>query len=139
MAKSVTDMNVALRVARGAKIERPEQTVNIPGLAEAMERFMALKREHSKMHSAAIDKKLGKLDELIAAVKGIKVEAADLGPVMNLLAQIQKDHSALMAKKDEYDEQDRKPCNYKVTGKRDRRGLIDLEAGLVFTPMTADD
>ena len=40
----------------------------------------------------------------------------------------EKEHMAMKT-----DDTDHSPCSYKVTGKRDQRGLIDLEHGLIFT------
>ena len=140
MVRKVSDMQLQLAQAKGAQVSRPPMNFKSPELVAIMEKFFAMKQENSAKHEAKWKEKLAKMDEMIAAVKAIKIDVpkgTDLGPVMKLLAQIQKDHSALMSKGD--DDDNDAPCAYKVTGKRDQRGLIDLEAGLVFTPMKGDE
>lgn len=143
MGRPIKEMELQMRSNRGAKVERPEQTVRVPELVELFKHFHQMKHEHSMKHEAKWEEKLKKLDELIAAVKGIKLDTpkgTDLGPIMKLLADIQKEHTKIAADhaamKAEYsDDDDDEPCTYKLTGKRDQRGLIDLEYGLTFTPI----
>jgi hypothetical protein len=138
-------MELQLRTARGAKIERPEQTVRIPQLATIMDQLLTFKREQQSKYEAKWSEKFKKMDELIAAVKGIEPGGqVDLGPVMKMMADIQKDHKRIAAehaamkasKPEEHEEHE--PCEYKLTGKRMANGLIDIEAGLIFTPIGRD-
>lgn len=145
MAKKVTEMDLILASDRGAKMSRPPMEVQIPDLVELFKDFQQMKIDRSKKHEASIEKKLAKMDEIVKAInaaakKSTQAKTVDLGPIMKLLNEIRKEHQAIVSefnahKKhcDEHDDDDDEPCDYKLTGKRDQRGLIDLEAGLIFT------
>ncbi len=130
MVRRVKDMDLQLAREKGAQVSRPKMEIDFPGLAVIIEYFkheMAEEKDDSK-HKEAHAQKVKLMQELIAAVKAIKAPAParpmDLKPLMTL-----------MADKSESGE----PCDYKLTGKRDQRGLIDLEYGLTFTAIRNDD
>ncbi len=144
MGRPITEMELSMRADRGARIERPEQVVKIPQLAKMVEAMLSFKREQQKKYEAKWEQKFAKMDQLIAAVQNIKpADQVDLAPLMKMMADIQKEHKKIAAEhavlKAEYSKgeeyEDHEPCEYKLTGKRDRRGLIDLEHGLTFTPV----
>jgi len=143
MVKRVTDKDLILAQERGGKLKRPPIKLEIPELVELFNKFHQMKIDRSKKHEAGIEKKLGKMDEIVKAInaaakKSTTAKSVDLGPIMKLLNDIRKEHQAIVsefnAHKKHCDEhEDDEPCDYKLTGKRDQRGLIDLEAGLIFT------
>jgi hypothetical protein len=132
-------MQLALAQQRGAKLERPPMELQIPELVQLMEKFQAMKAEHAAKHEANFEKKLKKMDEIVKAIQAAaaksstlaKVEIPGMKELLGLMADLKKlqiEHA-----KHEATEDDDEPCNYKLTGRRDQRGLIDLEHGLTFT------
>lgn len=141
MVKQVTQLDLQRVVQKGAKVERIPALVQVPELVTLFEHFHKMKHAHAERHEANFAKKLAKMDEIVKAIEKAasqsKTQAAkpvDMGPVMKLLNDIRKEHQgfkAELAARPEAEEHE--PCDYKLTGKRDQRGLIDLEAGLMFT------
>lgn len=130
MVKRVTDMQLRLAQDQGKVVTRPPMKVEFPELINLIEHFQQMKREFAEKHEKKWEQKLERLDKLIAAV-----EKSGGGEVAKALAKIQKEHNAMAAEAKALKSMahTHKPCSYKVTGKRDQRGLIDLEAGLTFT------
>ncbi len=126
MARNVTNMDLVASKDRGARIERPEQTMRIPELVRFMEHLQQMKSDQQAAHDKAIAQKLAKMDEVIKAIQAIKTPAAakaqDLKPLVKAITEMRQEAA-----------DPHKSCSYKVTGKRDQRGLIDLEHGLIFT------
>ena len=140
MAKRVTDMQLALAQQRGAKLERPPMELQVPELVKLFESFHQMKAEHAQKHEANFEKKLKKMDEIVKAIQAAaakssnlaKVEIPGMKELLGLMADLKKlqiEH----AKHEATEDDDHEPCSYKMTGKRDQRGLIDIEAGLTFT------
>ncbi len=136
MAKRVSDMELQLARDRGAKVTRPAMEIDFPGLATIIEYFkheMAEEKndgkddKDDKAHAEHRAKKFQMMKELIAAVKAIKTpQPLDLKPLI----------AAVTAQREESGGE---PCDYRLTGRRDQRGLIDLEHGLTFTAIRNDD
>jgi putative sterol carrier protein len=125
---------------RGGKVSIMAKIISLPGLEQLVRHFHEMKHEQTKTYAAVHAAKIAKLDQLIEAVKGSK---NDMMPVMVELIKIQKEHVTLIADfnahKEHCDqEDDEERCAYKLTGKRDRRGFIDLEYGLTFTPVKGE-
>jgi len=120
-------------------------TVDIPGLDKMMEHLHAMKHERQKSHEGMTEKKLAKMDEVIKAIQAIKFPTLPKGdasaPVMKMMEKILKEHATIVAEfkahKEHCDREDEEHemVAYKLTGKRDQRGLIDFEHGLMFTPV----
>lgn len=139
MVKRVTQLDLQRVVQKGASIERVPALVQIPELAALFEKFHQAKNDRSKRHEANFEKKLAKMDEIVKAIeaagkKSTAVKPVDLGPVMKLLNDIRKEHQGMKAELAALPEHsENELCDYKLTGSRDQRGLIDLEKGLTFT------
>lgn len=140
--RRVTAKDLELAQKNGAKITRPPMSVEIPGLEKAMEHLHAMKHERQKSHEALTEKKLAKMDEVIKAIGAIKPgKDTDLSPLMKMMQKILKEHATIVAefnahkKHCDLEDEEHEQVAYKLTGKRDRRGLIDLEHGLMFTPV----
>lgn len=128
-------------VQRPSKIEAPQLT----DIAQIMREFAAMKKDVAAKYEEKWKKKLAKMDELIEAIRACAPDNTSNGELMAMLKNIQKEHTkiasehaALMAvEKEEHEggHDDDEPCTYKLTGRRDNRGLIDLEYGLTFTPV----
>jgi len=138
MVRRVKDMDLQLARERGAQVSRPKMEIDFPGLATIIDYFKNELAEEKKdaasdaEHKKKWAEKMAKFDELITAVKAIKAPAParpmDLKPLI----------AAVLARREESGD-DSEPCDYKLTGKRDQRGLIDLEYGLTFTAIRNDD
>ena len=147
MVRKVTEMDLVVARDRGAQLNRPPMEVKIPELVELFEKFHQMKADRYNKHEANIEKKLSAMGDIVKAINAAAKRSSasvDLGPIMKLLNDIRKEHQAIVSdfnahKKhcDEHD--DDEPCDYKLTGKRDQRGLIDLEAGLIFTAVPRGD
>jgi len=147
MVRKVTDMDLVLARERGAQSTRPPVEMQFPELIQLIEHYHEMKHENAQRHEANFSKKLAKRDDSVKAIEkatAAKTQAAkpvDLKPFMKMLTSIQAEHIKILKEhtmlKAEYGEgEEHKPCDYKITGKRDQRGLIDLEAGLTFTAVT---
>ena len=142
MARRMTAMDLQVAAQNGAEVNRPKQVIDSPQLgdiAEIMRQFAAMKQEMSDKYEAKWRAKLAKMDELINAIANIKLEGGEhSAEVVRLLAQIKKEHSTMGATQAALKEvaHVHENCAYKVTGRRDQRGLIDLEYGLTFTPVS---
>jgi putative sterol carrier protein len=141
VADPISKQEIAEIEKRGGKVSLMAKIVSIPGLEKLVRHFHEMKHEQTKTYAAVHAAKIAKLDQLIEAVKGSK---GDMMPVMVELIKIQKEHVTLIADfnahKEHCDqEDDDEPCAYRVTGKRDRRGFIDLEVGLLFTPVPKEE
>ena len=73
--------------------------------------------------------------EMIEAIKANHVDIDPLAAAMAELVALKKAHEERERKEDDDDDDDDDDqlCDYRLTGTRDRRGLIDLEEGLTFT------
>lgn len=141
MPDPLTKKDIAEIEARGGQVNLMAKIISIPVLEKIARHFTEMKQAHLESYKAAHAAKLAKLDELI---KVLEKKEIDLTPVLNIMGEIQKDHAriaaehkALMEKGDDYEEHE--PCEYKLTGRRDRRGFIDIEHGLTFTPVKNDE
>lgn len=141
MVKRVTQIDLQRAAARGAEVTKIPQLVEIPELEKLLTEMMGqevrIRDEKNRRWGENHQEKMAKFDELIAAIKSATPATLDLAPIMAMVREIQRDHkkiaaehAALMAGGEE-----REPCTYKLTGRRDQRGLIDLEYGLTFTPV----
>ncbi|TFH48857.1 MAG: hypothetical protein E4H01_05510 [Lysobacterales bacterium] len=147
MVRMLTKAELEGIASRGGQVDRLPQKmsivdpVTIEGLQKLFADMMEMKRSHSAAHQAQWEKKFAKMDQLITAVKAA-AKGTDLGPVMKMMADIQAEHkkiavehAALKVEYEREDESEDEGCAYKLTGRRDQRGLIDLEYGLTFTPV----
>ena len=123
--------------ARGGKVNLLAKIIAVPALENLVRHFHEMKHEQMMGYKEAHAAKLKKMDEMIAAigkptlVPGLR----DLVQIMTELKALQVEHEL----KEDDEDDEHKPCAYKVTGKRDRRGFIDLEHGLTFTPVENDE
>lgn len=138
--RRVTAKDLELAQKNGATLTRPPMSVEIPGLDKMMEHLHAMKHERQKSHEALTEKKLAKMDEVIKAIG--EITGAGTEPaLMQMMEKILKEHATIVAEfkahKEHCDREDEEHemVAYKLTGKRDRRGLIDFEHGLMFTPV----
>lgn len=142
-------MDLQLATEKGAKVTRPKMAVEFPELVELFKHFHEMKHQHSMKHEEQWEKKFAKMDQLVKAIEGIKLEPGKPGKpgndkavaeVAKILLQIKKEHSTVTAEHKALKEMahTHEACDYKVTGKRDQRGLIDLEHGLTFTAIHND-
>jgi hypothetical protein len=107
--------------ARGGKVHTMPKHVAMPGLEAVIAQFAALKKdagERHDRHNAAMLERIDKLLEAIASIRLVPGKPQDLAPLIAAIGEMRQEHE---------------PCDYKLTGKRDRRGFIDLEHGLTFT------
>jgi hypothetical protein len=131
-------MDLQLAGEQGKQVSRPPLEVQLPDLEKLMEHFHQMKHEKMEAWSKNHAAKMAKLDELIKAVQGIKLEGGgsskDSEKLAQILLQIKKEHSTVTAEHKALKEvaHVHENCNYRVTGRRDQRGLIDLEHGLLF-------
>ncbi len=125
---------------RGGQIDTLAKVIAIPVLEKIARHFDEMKHEELASYKAASESKLAKMDELI---KVLESKSIDLGPVVAIVAAIKAEHATLIADfnahKEHCDKEDDEPCAYRVTGQRDRRGFIDIEVGLLFTPVPKDE
>ncbi len=147
MVRTVTKEGIASILARGGSVtpvpkEIPPE-VRIEGMSEAIEKYHQVKHEKMKAWSENHAAKLAKLDELIKAVKNQDLAEAmkQLVAIQTSMLELKVAHEAREAIEDleDLDDDDDEPCTYKLTGKRDRRGFIDIEYGLTFTPVKNDE
>jgi len=146
MVKRVTQLDLQRVVQKGARIDRIPALVEIPEMVKLFEHFHKMKHEHAQRHEANFEKKLAAMAAIVKAIEKAAAQSAkspapakpiDLAPIMKLIGDIRKEHQAFALKMAERPEaEEHEPCDYKLTGKRDQRGLIDLEAGLTFTAVT---
>ena len=134
--RRVTERDLELAQASGAKLTRPNMVVELPGLEEMMKHFHAMKHERTKSHEAMTEKKLAKMDEVIKAIQATGA-GKDQAGLMAMMQKILKEHATIVAEFNAHKkhcdmEDDEEPHDYKLTGRRDQRGLIDLEYGLKF-------
>jgi hypothetical protein len=108
---------------KGGKVETMPKLVHAPGLEQIALQFAEIKREAADRHMKHNHAMMTRLDALIESVKAIKITATpqDLAPLAAAIMSMRQAHT------------EHEPCDYKLTGKRDRRGFIDLEHGLTFT------
>lgn len=141
MAKRVSDMELAIAQKRGAQVTRPALKVEFPELIALIEQYHGMKEKMRGQYQEKWEKKLAKMDELIKAISNIKLEAGPGGgnekqllELGKLILSIKKEHSTVQAEHKALASMahTHEPCNYKVTGVRDQRGLIDIEKGLLF-------
>ena len=141
MAKRVSDMELQLARDRGAKVTRPAMEIDFPGLATIIEYFkheMAEEKndgkddKDDKAHAEHRAKKFQMMQQLIDAVKAVKMPAAPRQKDIDLKPLIE----AVMARRE--DDDDGEACDYKLTFKRDQRGLIDGDQGILFTAIDKD-
>lgn len=134
MVRRVTDMQLQLAREKGAQVSRPAMKIEFPELVALFEHYQEMKRKHSEKHEAQWEKKFAKMDELVKAIQNITIEGSS-PEIAKILLAIKKEHSTVTAEHKALKAMahTHENCNYKVTGKRDQRGLIDIEAGLTFT------
>lgn len=143
MPEPISKLEIAEIEARGGKVSLMAKIISIPGLEQIARHFHDMKHEQAEAYKVASAAKLEKMDELI---KVLDTKPTDLMAIVAIVAGIKSDHATLSADFLEHkahcdaeDEEDEEPCEYKLTGKRDRRGFIDLEYGLTFTPVKKDE
>ena len=144
MPEPISKIEIAEIEARGGKVSLLARIISIPGLEKIAQHFHEMKHEQAESYKEASAKKLAKMDELI---KVLETKPTDLMAIVAIVAGIKSDHTTLSAEFHEHkahcdaeeDEHEEEPCAYKLTGKRDRRGFIDLEYGLTFTPVKSDE
>lgn len=119
--------------ARGGKVNLMAKIIAMPVLENLVRHFHEMKHEQQENYKAAMEAKLKKMDEMIAAIS-----KPTLVPGLRDLVQIMTELKALQVEHEKKEDDEHEPCAYKVTGKRDRRGFIDLEHGLTFTPVKDD-
>ncbi len=120
--------------ARGGQIEMLAKVISVPGLEQIARHFHDMKTEEAAAYKSAHDAKLAKMDQLIKAL-----ESKDLADAMKRLCEIQNAMLEMKKKHMQEKDEEHEPCEYKLTGRRDRRGFIDIEHGLTFTPVKNDE
>lgn len=143
MVRQVSELDLEKARRQGAEVAQRASKIEAPQLAEIaeiMRQFAAMKKDMADKYEAKWKAKLEKMDELIGAIKAVEM-TADNSELVKMLRDIRKEHTkiasehaALMAVEKE-EHEGGGACTYKVTGRRDQRGLIDLEYGLTFTPV----
>ncbi len=146
MHEPISKKELELVEGRGGQVDILAKIISIPALEAITQLILQVKIDQAESYTDGQEEKLAKFDELI---KAIESKSMDLGPVVRIVAEIQKEHTALIAdfnahkehckKHEEEEEHEEERCAYKLTGKRDRRGFIDIEYGLTFTPVKDDD
>ena len=146
MVREVSKEGIASVLARGGMAtpvpKEPPPEVKIQGLDEIMGQILGMKQEKMDAWKESHAAKLEKLDEMIQAIKENQLDIEPLTMLMAELVALKAAHEArevLEDLEDDDDDHDDEPCEYKLTGRRDRRGLIDLEYGLTFTPVKSDE
>jgi len=128
--KAISKLELEEIHARGGKVETLAKIISVPGLEVIAKHFQELKAEQAAAHQKMGDAKLAKLDKLIKAIQGSKI---DLGAIVKMISEIQKEHGIMKAQLENRVE-GKEPCEYLLTFERDRRGLIDGTKGIRFTP-----
>ncbi len=146
MPDSISKKELELVEKRGGRIDILAKIISIPALEAITQLMLQVKIDQAESYTEGQEEKMAKFDELI---KTLADKELNLGPVVRIVAEIQKEHTALIAdfnahkehckKHEEEEEHEHEPIAYKLTGKRDRRGFIDLEYGLTFTPVKDGD
>lgn len=134
MAKQFSEDELEALRRRGAGVQRLSTEVSVPELRQMFEAHQATMTEKMARWEKNHSEKMAKFDELIKAIQvaGNKRSGAiDTGPIMKLIGEMQREHKELVATM----ATEKERCAYKLTGRRDQRGLIDLEYGLTFTPV----
>ena len=108
-----------------------------------------MKHEEMASYKDAQDSKLAKFDELIQVIKeaasGSDAEVkAMLVRIMTEHSEVLREHATLTEQFNAHKEHCEKHegdelCAYRLTGQRDRRGFIDIEFGITFTPVKNDE
>ena len=139
MVEPITKKELELIEKRGGQIDTLARIIAVPALEKIARHFDEMKHEEMASYKAASEGKLAKMDQLI---KVLEDKAIDLGSVVKIVSDIKAEHAGLIADfnahKAHCDKEDDGPCAYRVTGQRDRRGFIDIEVGLLFTPVKDD-
>jgi hypothetical protein len=118
----------------GGKVNLMAKIIAVPGLEAIARHFHDMKHEQAEAYRAASAAKLKKMDEMIKAI-GKPTEIPGLLALVKIMTELK----ALQVEHEKKEDDEHEPCAYKVTGKRDRRGFIDLEVGLTFTPVPKDE
>lgn len=134
MVRVLTKEDLEVIESKGGSVERTPkpspEVIQVSGLEAIVEHFHQMKHEQQVAHDKHMAQKLAKAEELITAVRASKVDVTQLTKLVAELVAMKVAHE-----KRELEEDDDEPCTYKLTGRRDQRGLIDLEFGLTFTPV----
>jgi hypothetical protein len=125
---------------RGGQITTLAKIISIPALEAITQLMLQVKIDQAEAYTEGQEQKMAKMDELI---KALESKEMNLGPVVKIVSDIKAEHTQLIADFNAHkehcrtheEEEEHEPCAYKMTGKRDRRGFIDLEYGLTFTPV----
>lgn len=131
MPKAISKLELEEIHARGGQVETLAKIISVPGLESIAKHFQELKAEQAAAHQKMGDAKLAKLDELIKALQASKI---DLGPIVKMIADIQREHGVMKAQLEQRVDE-KHPCEYLLTFDRDRRGLIDGTKGIKFSPV----
>jgi len=132
--KPLTKSDIEAIEQRGGKVNLMAKIIAVPGLEAIARHFHDMKHEQQQNYKAAMEAKLKKMDEMITAI-GKPTEIPGLRDLVKIMTELK----ALQVAQEKKEDEEHKPCAYKVTGKRDRRGFIDIEHGLTFTPVKTDD
>lgn len=134
MAEPISKDEIERIEKSGGKVNLMAKIIAIPGLEKIAKHFHDMKHEQAQAYKAAMDAKLKKMDQLIKAL-----EKQDLADAMKRLCAIQNAMLEMKQKHMQEKDEEHEPCEYKLTGRRDRRGFIDIEHGLTFTPVKNDE
>jgi hypothetical protein len=124
--------------ARGGTVNLMAKIISMPVLESIARHFHEMKHEQAENYKAAMEAKLKKMDEMIVAI-GKPTQIPGLINLVKIMTELKALQVAHEKHELEEDDDEHEPCAYKVTGKRDRRGFIDLEHGLTFTPVPKDE
>lgn len=149
MPEPISKKELELIEKRGGQIDTLAKVIAVPALENIARHFDEMKHEEMASYKAASESKLAKMDELIKVIQ--EAASGSDAEVKAMLVRIMTEHSAVLrehatlteqfnahkehCEKHEGDEL----CAYRLTGQRDRRGFIDIEFGITFTPVKHDE
>lgn len=149
MPDPISKKELELVKGRGGKVALMAKVITIPALEAITQLMLQVKIDQAESYQEGQTEKLAKFDELITTIK--EAASGSDAEVKAMLVRIMTEHSAVLrehatlteqfnAHKEHCDKhEDEARCAYKLTGKRDRRGFIDIEYGLTFTPVNGGD
>jgi hypothetical protein len=117
----------------GGKVNLMAKIIAIPGLEAIARHFHEMKHEQAQAYKDAMDAKLKKMDEMIAAIG--KPTAV---PGLKDLVKIMTELKALQVAHEKREKEEHEPCEYLLTFERDQRHFIDGEKGIRFRPVKDD-
>ncbi len=152
MHEPISKKELELVEKRGGQVELMAKIISIPALEAITQLILQVKIDQAESYQEGQTEKLAKFDELIKVIQ--EASSGSDAELKQMLAQIMREHSVVLREhatliadfnahkehcKTHEEEEENERCAYKLTGKRDRRGFIDIEYGLTFTPVENDE